>query len=59
MKKKYTMPGVIKVELKPEQAVLGQCSSGETEMRDSSSGGCIEGCKQRFSRQGVSYGITS
>ncbi len=26
MKKKYTTPGIVKVELKPEQAVLGQCS---------------------------------
>ena len=28
MKKKYTKPGIVKVELNHEQAILGVCSSG-------------------------------
>lgn len=45
MKKKYTTPGIIKVELKPEQAVLGTCSTGVTDARTISGIGCETDCK--------------
>lgn len=34
-KKEYTIPGLVKVELNHEQAVLGVCSADVTDMRDS------------------------
>lgn len=45
MKKKYTTPGIAKVELKPEQAVLGTCSTGVTDARVSQTAGCATDCK--------------
>lgn len=47
MKKKYTTPGIVKVELKPEQAVLGQCSTGVTAASTAANRTCDAGipCK--------------
>jgi len=49
MKKNYTKPGVVKVKLSIEQAVLGTCSSDGISLLDGSpSNGCAAGgCKQK------------
>jgi len=39
-KKKYTTPGIVKVELKHEQAVLGQCSTGTTQASSGAAKSC-------------------
>lgn len=35
MKKQYTRPTIVKVELNHEQAILGTCSSGVTNVKGS------------------------
>lgn len=46
-KKKYTTPGIIKVELRHEQAVLAICSAGVTSVLSISTRGCSTvGCRQ-------------
>jgi len=48
-KKAYVSPQVIRVKLEPTQAVLSQCSAGETSLHNSLPGGVcssIRVCKQ-------------
>lgn len=64
MKKKYTKPSIVKVELKHEQAVLGTCSSGATTMWDNSAMGYCKvhghgGCKQWDRSGGTDSGASS
>ncbi len=59
MEKRYTTPGIVKVELKPEQAVLGQCSTSS--LGNLKTGGAYEcssaagGCR-RYVRGGDTAG---
>ena len=54
--KPYAKPVIQKVDLNPEQAVLGTCSVGEIDLRDLSPIGCELGgrgaCKQRKADRG-------
>ncbi|MFB0564686.1 MAG: hypothetical protein ACETWK_03305 [Candidatus Aminicenantaceae bacterium] len=57
--KKYTKPGVVKVTLNPEQAVLGTCSAGVGNIREGSTFGCSPGCKQRKDFKLCDYNASS
>lgn len=46
MRKKYTKPALIKVELNHEQAVLGACSAGAASNRQGSPNRCKSNCKR-------------
>lgn len=48
MKNKYTKPTITKVELNPEQAILGTCMSGATKVADGTTY-CHSQCKAKTS----------
>ncbi|MFB0565311.1 MAG: hypothetical protein ACETWK_06480 [Candidatus Aminicenantaceae bacterium] len=56
---KYTKPVVVKVPLKPEQAVLGTCKAGATTIRDSKTFGCSQLCKQKKDFKACDYNYSS
>lgn len=50
MKKKYTKPTLVKVDLNHEQAVLGTCSATTTNLRNAPTGTlCTGSCKSKNS----------
>ena len=54
--KKYKKPTVIKVDLNPEQAILGTCSTDYPGIRDASPLHCKAGdCKQRDGSRGADF----
>jgi len=56
---KYTKPSVVKVALNPEQAVLGTCSAGTTNLKDTRPFGCERRCKQKKDFKRVDYNSSS